>query len=91
MHVVPDRASSGTVIARAAFWCQFIFPCNRFPAIIPGRQSNEERRIFRYTSDARRGWLDNLESQQQDRLEPFFGDIADARAVREAVRGCTRI
>ena len=53
-------------------------------------EGNRVRAFFRYTSDARRGWLEGLTSYQ-DRLEPFFGDIADARAVREAVRGCSRI
>jgi NAD dependent epimerase/dehydratase len=49
------------------------------------------RAFARYNSQAARGWLAETPSSLPHQLEMFFGDITDARAVREAVRGCSRI
>jgi dTDP-glucose 4,6-dehydratase len=45
------------------------------------------RAFVRYASHGLRGWLEGLPGD----IEPFFGDITDARAVREAARGCQAI
>jgi len=49
------------------------------------------RAFLRYTSNAGRGWLNDLPTELHDRLEVFFGDIADHRAVLEAARDCAQI
>lgn len=49
------------------------------------------RAFVRYTSNANRGWLSDLAPELKSRLEIFYGDIADNRAVWEASADCTRI
>jgi NAD dependent epimerase/dehydratase len=49
------------------------------------------RAFVRYGSHGRRGWLEEISEECSANLEVFFGDIADARAVREAARGCRQI
>jgi NAD dependent epimerase/dehydratase len=49
------------------------------------------RAFVRYTSAGRAGWLEGSPARQGGRLELFFGDIRDARAVRQAAEGCGRI
>ena len=49
------------------------------------------RAFVRYNSNARRGWLEDVRPSHPERLETFFGDITDARAVEEAAAGCAVI
>ena len=49
------------------------------------------RAFVRYSSHGRAGWLEELPPKLRARSELFFGDIADARAVLEAARGCWRV
>jgi NAD dependent epimerase/dehydratase len=55
------------------------------------RRGARVRAFARYNSAGRAGWLDELPAPAADRLEVFFGDIRDARAVRQAAEGCARI
>jgi NAD dependent epimerase/dehydratase len=55
------------------------------------REGFRVRAFVRYASHGRTGWLEDTPPRLREKLEPFFGDIADARAVREAARGCSRI
>jgi NAD dependent epimerase/dehydratase len=49
------------------------------------------RAFVRYSSSGLAGWLDEIPAVAAERLELFFGDIRDARAVRQAAEGCGRI
>lgn len=49
------------------------------------------RAFLRYTSNAHKGWLDDIAPELKSRLEIFHGDIADGRAVWEAAADCTTI
>jgi NAD dependent epimerase/dehydratase len=49
------------------------------------------RAFVRYTSGGRAGWLEDVPPDLRPGLEVFRGDIRDARAVRQAASGCTRI
>jgi NAD dependent epimerase/dehydratase len=49
------------------------------------------RAFVRYNSAARTGWLENVPKELRSGLEIFFGDIADAGAVRQAAKDCSRI
>jgi NAD dependent epimerase/dehydratase len=49
------------------------------------------RAFVRYASHGRAGWLADLPADKRAGCDVVFGDITDARAVREAARGCTRI
>ena len=55
------------------------------------RRGERVRAFARYNSGGRAGWLDDLPVPADDRLEVFFGDVRDARAVRQAAEGCGRI
>jgi dTDP-glucose 4,6-dehydratase len=55
------------------------------------RHGHRVRAFVRYGSHGRRGWLEQVPAKLAGGMEVFFGDIADARAVREAARGCCRI
>jgi NAD dependent epimerase/dehydratase len=55
------------------------------------REGHRVRAFVRYASHGKAGWLEEMPAKLRDRYEPFFGDITDARAVREAARGCSRI
>jgi NAD dependent epimerase/dehydratase len=55
------------------------------------RRGQRVRAVARYNSAGRAGWLDHLPADLPGKLEIFFGDVRDARAVHEAARGCTRI
>jgi NAD dependent epimerase/dehydratase len=55
------------------------------------RRGQRVRAFARYNSGARAGWLEEVSPDLGDRLEVFFGDIRDARAVRQAAVGCRRI
>jgi NAD dependent epimerase/dehydratase len=55
------------------------------------RRGQRVRAFVRYSSSGRAGWLDDIGAQAAARLELFFGDIRDARAVRQAADGCGRI
>jgi NAD dependent epimerase/dehydratase len=55
------------------------------------RRGHRVRAFVRYNSAGRAGWLEDLPAGVGARLEVFFGDIRDARAVRQAVSGCGRI
>lgn len=55
------------------------------------RNGHTVRAFVRYASHGKRGWLEEIESALTRKLEIFSGDIADSRAVREAVRGCGKI
>ena len=55
------------------------------------RRGNCVRALVRYTSHAGTGWLATLPEQLRSRLEIFYGDITDARCVREAAQGCQRV
>jgi NAD dependent epimerase/dehydratase len=55
------------------------------------RDGYHVRAFLRYGSHGRRGWLEEIPDEFSSRLDVFFGDIADPRAVREAVHGCRRI
>jgi dTDP-glucose 4,6-dehydratase len=49
------------------------------------------RAFVRYTSHGRAGWLEELPAEISPAVEVFHGDIVDARAVLEAMRGCWRV
>lgn len=55
------------------------------------RRGDRVRAFVRYNSNGRTGWLEDLPDELADRLEVFFGDVRDARAVREAAAGCARV
>lgn len=55
------------------------------------RKGVRVRAFVRYTSNSNIGWLDDIPSELTENLEIFHGDIADARAVMEAARDCSRI
>src|SRR5262249_2690259 len=55
------------------------------------RRGHRVRAFVRYTSTGCRGWLDDIPQDLPGRLEVFFGDIRDRRAVRQACLGCGRI
>ena len=55
------------------------------------RTGQRVRAFVRYASHGRAGWLDELPADVSACVEVFHGDIADARAVREAMRGCWRV
>jgi NAD dependent epimerase/dehydratase len=55
------------------------------------RKGVRVRAFVRYTSNSNAGWLADIPSELTERLEIFHGDIADARAVMEAARDCSRI
>jgi NAD dependent epimerase/dehydratase len=55
------------------------------------RAGHSVRAFVRYSSHGKRGWLEELPANLQQRCEFFPGDIADPRAVREAVRGCAQV
>jgi NAD dependent epimerase/dehydratase len=55
------------------------------------RRGYKVRAFVRYNSAARTGWLTDIPRELGAKLEVFFGDIRDARAVHEATRGCGRI
>lgn len=55
------------------------------------RAGHSVRAFVRYASHGKRGWLEDLPADLQSRCEFFAGDIADPRAVREAVRGCAQV
>ncbi|HVS38657.1 MAG TPA: SDR family NAD(P)-dependent oxidoreductase [Gemmataceae bacterium] len=55
------------------------------------RRGHPVRAFVRYNSGGRRGWLDDVEPDEPERLETFFGDVTDARAVQEAMAGCDRV
>lgn len=55
------------------------------------QRGQKVRAFVRYSSSASQGWLDDLPPDLKGDLEVFYGDIADARAVMEASRDCSRI
>ncbi len=55
------------------------------------RRGKRVRAFARYNSNAGIGWLADVPHEFGGRLEVFFGDIRDARAVHKAVQGCDRI
>ncbi|HZY58179.1 MAG TPA: SDR family NAD(P)-dependent oxidoreductase [Candidatus Binataceae bacterium] len=55
------------------------------------RRGYRVRAFARYNSAGRAGWLDEIPADRSGKLEIFFGDIRDARAVHEAAKGCSRI
>jgi NAD dependent epimerase/dehydratase len=55
------------------------------------RRGHRVRAFVRYNSGGRRGWLEDIRTRDAGRLESFFGDVTDARAVHEAMAGCARV
>jgi dTDP-glucose 4,6-dehydratase len=55
------------------------------------RTGHHVRAFVRYASHGRAGWLEELPVELRQRVEVFHGDISDARAVLEAMRGCRRV
>lgn len=55
------------------------------------RRGDKVRAFVRYGSSGRAGWLEDVPEQQRGGLEVFFGDVRDARAVRQAAEGCRAI
>ena len=55
------------------------------------RRGGRVRAFVRYNSAGRTGWLEDVPEALRERLEVFYGDIRDARAVHQAVQGCRRI
>jgi NAD dependent epimerase/dehydratase len=55
------------------------------------RRRQRVRAFVRYNSAARTGWLEDVAAGPSAKPEVLFGDIRDARAVREAAAGCDRI
>jgi NAD dependent epimerase/dehydratase len=55
------------------------------------RRGHRVRAFARYNSAGRAGWLEDMPSKGSENLEVFFGDIRDARAVRQAATGCSRV
>ncbi len=49
------------------------------------------RAMARYSSSGKAGWLEHLSPALRPRLEVFYGDVRDARAVRQAAAGCHQI
>jgi NAD dependent epimerase/dehydratase len=45
------------------------------------------RGFFRYTSGGSRGWIEHAYAEIRDAIEPVLGDLRDADAVQDAVRG----
>jgi dTDP-glucose 4,6-dehydratase len=45
------------------------------------------RGFFRYTSGGGRGWIEHADAEVRDAIEPVLGDLRDADAVQDAVRG----
>jgi dTDP-glucose 4,6-dehydratase len=43
--------------------------------------------FFRYTSGGRLGWIEHVEADVRNAVEPVLGDLRDADAVQHAVRG----
>jgi NAD dependent epimerase/dehydratase len=55
------------------------------------REGTEVRAFVRYNSGHRTGALELLSPEVLDHVEPYFGDLRDVEAVREAARGVTQI
>jgi NAD dependent epimerase/dehydratase len=55
------------------------------------RRGRRVRAMVRYSSSGRTGWLEQISDDLRSRLEVFFGDVRDARAVRQAAAGCAQI
>jgi NAD dependent epimerase/dehydratase len=55
------------------------------------RTGQRVRALIRYASHGRAGWLDEVPNELRERLEVCHGDVTDARAVLEAMRGCWRV
>jgi nucleoside-diphosphate-sugar epimerase len=55
------------------------------------KRGQKVRAFVRYSSSANQGWLDDISPELKADLDVFYGDIADARAVMEASRDCSRI
>jgi len=55
------------------------------------KRGQKVRAFVRYSSSAHQGWLHDIPDDLKGDLEVFYGDIADARAVLEASRDCSRI
>jgi NAD dependent epimerase/dehydratase len=49
------------------------------------------RALLRYTSHKHKGWLGRLPRELSDGLEIIYGDVQDARSVRNGAHGCSRI
>ncbi len=45
------------------------------------------RGFFRYTSGGGRGWIEHADEDIRDAIDPVLGDLRDADAVQQAVRG----
>lgn len=55
------------------------------------RRGRHVRAMVRYSSSGRMGWLDDIPHDLREGLEVYYGDIRDARAVRQAATGCRQI
>jgi NAD dependent epimerase/dehydratase len=55
------------------------------------RQGQRVRAFVRYSSTAQTGWLQEIAPDLKSGMEVFYGDIRDARAVRQAAAGCRQI
>jgi NAD dependent epimerase/dehydratase len=55
------------------------------------RDGHRVRAFVRYSSHGGKGYLEDIAQELRSNLEVYQGDIADARAVHQAVRGCSRI
>jgi NAD dependent epimerase/dehydratase len=55
------------------------------------RRGERVRAMVRYGSSGSTGWLAGVAEELRPRLEIFFGDVRDARAVRQAARDCQTI
>jgi dTDP-glucose 4,6-dehydratase len=55
------------------------------------RRGRRVRAFVRYNSGGRAGWLEDVPAKLSAKLEVFFGDVRDARAVHKSAAGCERI
>jgi NAD dependent epimerase/dehydratase len=55
------------------------------------RRGQRVRAFVRYNSNGKIGWLEDIDDALRGKMEMFFGDIRDARAVHKAAQGCNRI
>src|SRR5437868_13282401 len=55
------------------------------------RQGAQVRALARYTSEARRGWLDDVDPTLMPQVEVLFGDVRDPDQMRTVAEGCDTV
>jgi len=49
------------------------------------------RALVRYTSQSRRGWIEDIDSAYRPQIEVIYGDVRDPDQMRAVVRGCDTV